>query len=642
MYESLFTPIKIGNVTLKNRLVMPAMHSNTTTAEHTFSEQSIAYLAARAKGGFGLVIPEFLAIDPSGYGTPNEVGIFDDRFLPNLQALVTAVHEAGGKICAQLHHSGIQTKTDCIGMDPLAVSAVPSTKYKSRVHELTVDEIHGLIERYIDAADRARRAGFDFVEVHGAHGYQIEQFLSKATNKRCDEYGGSYKNRARFAVEIIRGIRERCPELPILFRMSANEYMVGGNTPDDAVVYARLAEEAGANAIHISNGSAEGGNIISSYYFDPGFNVVNATKVKNAVSIPVICVGRINDPDLADEIVASGKADLVSLGRQSVCDSEFPKKLLEGRDDEIIHCSGCMQRCAYMPGCEDDDKGISCILNPFSGKESRWHITEAETKKRVAVIGGGVAGLEAAWVLARRGHSVALYEKEPVLGGQFRLAAVPPKKQDLGKAIHTYTALCRHYGVQLHCGTEVTAEQLKAMDVDAVVLSTGAEPIVPRIPGLDTMEHMTANSILRGENVVTGSRVLMVGGGLVGCECAEFLNTYGNHVDIVDMLPDFANGMQKGVRAELLKNLCAAGTAFYPNTKVLELRGGSVVLEQNGETLVRDGYDKVVLAVGSRPVRTLEETAKEAGFDTYVIGDAAKVRDAKFAIYEAAKLGITL
>lgn len=642
MYESLFSPIKIGNVTLKNRLVMPAMHSNTTTPEHTFSEQSIAYLAARAAGGFGLVIPEFLAIDPSGYATPNEVGIFDDRFLPNLKALVTAVHEAGGKICAQLHHGGIQTKTECIGMDPLAVSATPSTKYKSRVHELTVGEIHNLIDRYIDAADRARRAGFDFVEVHGAHGYQIEQFLSKATNKRCDEYGGSYKNRARFAVEIIRGIRARCPELPILFRMSANEYMVGGNTPEDAVIYAKLAEEAGANAIHISNGSAEGGNIISSYYSDPGFNVVNATKVKNTVSIPVICVGRINDPELADTIVASGKADLVSLGRQSVCDSEFPRKLMEGRDDEIIHCTGCMQRCAYMPGCEDDDKGISCMLNPFSGKESRWQITPAEKKKNIAVVGGGVAGLEAAWVLARRGHNVTLYEKKRVLGGQFRLAAVPPKKQDLGKAIHSYAALCRHYGVKMECGTEVTAEQLKTLNADALVLCTGAEPIVPHIPGLDTMKHMTANSLLAGENILTGSRVLLLGGGLVGCECAEFLNIYGNQIDIVDMLPDFAMGMQKGVRAEMFAKLRADGTAFYPNTKVLEFRDGNVVLEQNGETKVVSGYEAVVLAVGSRPVRSLEAAAKEAGIETYVIGDAAKVRDAKYAIYEAAKLGITL
>lgn len=642
MYESVLSPIRIGNVTLKNRFVMPAMHSNTTTAEHMFSEQSIAYLAARARGGFGLVIPEFMAVDPSGYATPNEVGIFDDRFLPNLQQLTTAVHEAGGKICAQLHHGGIQTKTDCIGMNPLAVSAVPSTKYKSPVHVLRVDEIAELVSRYIDAAERAQRAGFDMVEVHGAHGYQIEQFLSKATNKRCDAYGGSYKNRARFATEIIRGIRARCSELPILFRMSANEYMVGGNTPEDVVIYARLAEEAGADAIHISNGSAEGGNIISSYYRDPGFNVENAAKVKAAVSIPVLCVGRINDPELAEEIVASGKADLVSLGRQSVCDSEFPNKLAQGRDDEIFHCTGCMQRCVYMPGCEADDKGISCVLNPFSGKESRWEITAAAIKKRIAIIGGGVAGLEAAWVLARRGHAVRLYEKETDLGGQFRLAAVPPKKQDIGKAVHTYASLCRRYGAEIHCGVTVTDEFVRALDVDAVVICTGAEPIVPKIAGMENVEHMTANSVLRGEYIITGSRVLMIGGGLVGCECAEFLNVYGNQVDIVDLLPDFAMGMQKGVRAELLNRLREDGTEFYPNTRVLAFRDGGVILEQNGAELVKAAYDKVVFAVGSRSVRALEDAARDAGFETYVIGDAAAVRDAKFAIYEAAKLGITL
>lgn len=642
MYEQLFSPIQIGSLTVKNRFVMPAMHSNTGLANHEFSDQSIAYFAARAKGGFGLVITEYLAVDPSGYAAPNQIGIGDDHFLPNLRKLTDAVHAAGGLVCAQLHHAGTQTKTECIGMDPLAVSAVPSTKYQSPVHEMTTEEVYWMIDRYIEAADRAQRAGFDAVEVHGAHGYQVEQFLSKATNKRCDEFGGSYVNRARFATLIIQGIRKKCPGLPILYRLSANEYMEGGNTPDDAVVYARLGEAAGADAIHISNGSASGGGIISSYYADPGFNVVNAAKVKAAVHVPVICVGRINDPALAAEIVADGKADLISLGRQSICDSEFPNKLQQGHEDEIFHCTGCGQRCLYMPGCEPGDTGVSCVLNPFSGKEHRWEIRPAEKKKRIAVIGGGVAGLEAAWVLAKRGHAVTVYEKNSMLGGQLRLAAVAPKKQDFGMAVYSYASLCRRYGAEIRLNTTVTEQMLKDMDVDAVVLCTGAEPIVPNIPGLDGVNHTTANRLLRAESILCGKKVLLIGGGMVGCETAEFLNVYGNQVDIVDMLPEFAKGMQKGIRAELLSKLRSSGTRFFPNTRVLEFQGGEAVTEQNGEEVVMSGYDAVVLAIGSRPYNPLEAASRAAGFDTYVIGDAAKVRDAKFAIYEGAKLGMEL
>lgn len=362
-YKALFEPVNIGSVTLKNRFVMPAMDSSTTTAEHKFSKQSIDYLSARAEGGFGLVIAEFMAVDPSGFATPNQVGIYDDSFIPNLRELTDAIHAKNGKCCAQIHHAGIQTKTSCIGMRPFAVSGIPSTKYKEPVHEMTSREVYALIEKFADAGLRAKKAGFDFVEVHGAHGYLIAQFLSKATNKRCDEFGGSYENRARFASEVIKKIKVRCgSDFPVLFRISADEFMNGGNKIEDAVVYAKLAEKAGADAIHISTGSAAGGNIVTTYYTDPGFNVENAAKVKKAVHVPVICVGRINDPALAEEIIESGQADLISLGRQSICDSEFPNKIYEGREEEIFHCTGCMQRCYYSPDAPSPISAASIIL----------------------------------------------------------------------------------------------------------------------------------------------------------------------------------------------------------------------------------------------------------------------------------------
>ena len=642
-YPKLLEPIKIGNVTLKNRFVMPAMDSSTTTLEHKFTRQSIDYFSARAKGGFALVIAEFMAVDPSGFATPNQVGIYDDSFIPNLKELTDAIHEKNGKCCAQIHHAGIQTKTDTIGMTPLAVSGIPSTKYKEPVREMGTKEVYSMIEKFIEAGYRAKKAGFDFVEVHGAHGYLIAQFLSKATNKRCDEFGGSYGNRARFAAEIIKGIKVRCgSDFPILFRISAEEFMSGGSNINDAVVYAQLAEAAGADAIHVSTGSAAGGNIVTTYYNDPGFNAVNAAKIKNSVNIPVICVGRINDPALANEIIISEKADMISLGRQSICDSEFPNKIYENREQEIFHCTGCMQRCYYSSGCDELDKGISCMINPFTGKEGRWTIKKTKNKKRISIVGGGVAGLEAAWILAKRGHEVSMYEKNAVPGGQYRLAAVAPKKQDLGKTIHTYMELCRHYGVRVFLDTEITEEELKHMNVDTVLLTTGAIPLVPDIPGLKDAGAKLAHDVLSGKHVITDEKVLMIGGGLVGCECAEFLNQYHNVVDIVDMIPEFANGLNKYPRAIMLQSLKDHGSTFYPETRVKEVMSDGIAGIRREEEITLRGYDSVVLALGSKPYNPLEEIARELGLETYVIGDAAKVRDAKFAIFDAAKLALRL
>ena len=642
-YEALFQPIQIGTLTLKNRFVMPAMDSLTVTSEHLFSQQSMDYFAARAAGGFALIITEFMAVDPTGFATQNQAAIYDDAFLPNLKELTERIHEKGGKCCAQLHHGGTLTMSKTCGCTPLAVSGIPSTKYKEPVHEMTKAEIYHLIDRFAEGAERAKKAGYDMVEVHGAHGYLIGQFLSKATNKRCDEFGGSYENRFRFAAEVIKKIKTRCgSDYPVQIRLSANEFMEGGSDEKDLVVYARLAEKAGADCIHVSTGSGAGGNIVTPYYTDPGFNICNAEAVKKAVRIPVIGVGRINDPDLAEEIVASGKADMVSLGRQSICDSEFPNKAYEGREDEIFHCTGCMQRCYYSPGCDELDKGISCMINPFSGKEGRWKITEAEQKKKILIIGGGVAGLEAAWILAKRGHDVSVYEKNDMPGGQYRLAAIPPKKQELGKTVHSYLALGKHYGVRMYTNTEVTEEMLDKMDFDICILATGAKPVVPGIPGLKESGVMLANDVLSGKHVISGKKVLMIGGGLVGCECAEFLNVYGNTVDIVDMIPDFAPGLNKYPRAIMLDSLKAHNSRFYTETKVLEIRKDGITGEKNGEKTGLTGYQAIVLALGSRPFVPLKDKLEQSGKEFYVLGDADTVRDAKYAIFNAAKLAISL
>ena len=633
-YESLLKPIKIGSLTIKNRFVMPAMHSSSAGSDHKFTELSKFYYGQRAKGEFGLIIPEFLAVDKTGYASGNEPSIESDEYLDSLKMVVDAIHEGGGLCAAQLHHAGVETDTSCVGMKPWSVSGLPSLKYKQEAHEMTVDEIEYLKGKYIEAADRAKRVGFDMVEVHCAHGYLGEQFLSVAYNRRSDEYGGSYENRARFVTDIIKGIKEKCgSDYPVQVRISAEEYIPNCMHINDVVVYAKLFEEAGADSISVSAGTPAGGMIVPTHYNRPGFNVENAYKVKQAVNIPVITVGRINDPDLALEIIESGKADLIALGRQSVCDYEFPKKVREGKTEEIYHCTGCMQRCYYGKPLDENDKGMSCMINPFSGKP-HWNIEEATVKKVVAVIGGGVAGLEAAWILAKKGHHVDLFEKSSKLGGQYNYACVASEKQDFGKTVDTLYHIGLNAGVNFHLNTEVSIDDLNNK-YDAVVVSTGAIPIIPRISGIEC--GVKANDIFAGKTVVGDKKVLILGGGIVGCECAEFLNEYNNSCTIVDMIKEFAPGLNKHVKKDMFTQFKEKGTQLIPETKVAEiLKDGIVTADGN----VLNGYDVVVVAFGSKPYLSIN--TEELTNKVYVVGDANKVRDAKHAIFEAAKTALEI
>ena len=642
-YDVLFQPIKIGTLTIKNRFVMPAMESGTTTPEHTFSDASIGYFTARARGGFGLIIADYMAISEDGIGVKTEAGLWDDRFINEHRRLTDAVHAENGKIFAQLHHSGMMCVKETTGVEPKGPSAIASPNYMEPVTEYTTEEVYGFIEKYAQAARRAKLAGFDGVEVHGAHGYQIAQFLSKFSNKRVDEFGGSYENRFRFAAMIIRRVKVLCgTDFPVLFRISADEYMDAGCTPHDAYLYASMAEAAGADAIHVSTGTGIGGNVVTPQYFEPGFNVDHAERIKHYVKVPVITVGRINDPFLVWQIVKTGRADMVSLGRQSICDPEFPNKVYEGRTEEIFRCTGCMQRCYYAKGCEESDTGVSCVVNPFSGKETRWKIEEAKKKKKILIAGAGPAGLEAAWILAKRGHDVTVFEKNDTPGGNYRLAAVPPKKQDLGSTIATYMVLCRKYGAKVRMNTEVTEEFLAEENPDVVILATGAVPLTPPIPGLAEHAPVPATEILQGKTLISGENILIIGGGLVGCETAEFLHIYHNRMTIVDMQDALAKEAVKRSRAVLMQRLEAAGTKAYVSTKVLEIFPDGIRAEKDGKELSLRGFDRVVMALGFRAYNPLQEAAEKYAGEVYAVGDAKRARDAKLAIYEAAKLAVEI
>ncbi|WP_213951792.1 FAD-dependent oxidoreductase [Tepidanaerobacter syntrophicus] len=641
-FPVLLSPIKIGTMEVRNRFVVPPMGTNFANPDGSVSKQLIDYLAARSKGGYGLIIVEVTAIDPLGKAIPWQPGIWDDKFVPGWKELVDEVHKYGAKIVVQLHHAGRQTTHEVIGSQPVAPSPIPCPVDREIPRELTTEEVYDLIEKFGDAAVRARDAGFDGVEVHGAHGYLIAQFMSAYSNKRIDEFGGDLTSRMKFPVDIVKNIRAKVGNgYPIIFRFSGDERVPGGRTIDESRVVAEKMEKAGVNALHVSTGVY--GSIpwlIAPSAVPPAYNVYAAEEIKKVVKIPVIAVGRINDPNLAEDILEGGKADLVSLGRESIADPELPNKTAAGMINEISPCIGCMQACV---GYLFDPKylKISCLVNPFTGREGELKIEKAAAPKKVVVVGGGPGGLEAAWVAAKKGHKVTVYEKEEVLGGQYRIGAIPPTKQDILKALRYYITMGKKYGVEYKMGVEATEELILEENPDAVILATGGVPLMPNIKGIDNPKFVKAIDVLEGKKEV-GMNVLVVGGGMVGVETADFLGEHLHKVTIVEMLPEIAKDEQDAVKYFLLKRLNEYGVKAITGATVKEFLDDGVVCEKDGKEEKIAGFDTVILAMGAKAYNPLEEKIKGKVPELYVIGDAVKARKAVEAIEEGARAAVKI
>ena len=633
----LFQPVNIGKMELKNRLVVPPMGTGFSAPDGTMTDRLIEYQEARARGGFGLIILEITSIDPLGNGAPSELGIWDDKFIPGLSRLVGRIHAAGAKIAVQLHHAGRETFSSNLGgQQPVAPSPIPDPIVREVPRELTVEEIKALVEAYAQGARRAKESGFDAVELHGAHGYLIAQFMSAYANKRTDEYGGDFERFLRFPLEILQRVRELVgPDYPVLFRISADEAVPQGRTLEESVVVAKRLVEAGVDALHVSIGVYESFHLTSAPpAMEPGFNAAAAATIKRAVSVPVIAVGRIIDPSIAEDIISSGKADLVAIGRSSLTDPEFAIKAKEGRPDDIVKCLSCNEGCIDMLML--GNAGITCIQNPALGREAEYASAGAAKAKKVVVAGGGPAGLEAARTAAIWGHNVTLYEKGDALGGQVLLAAVPPTKEIWLEVVRSRVKDLQRLGVQIKLGCELTPQMVKQLSPDVLIVATGSAPLFPDIPGVDRDNVVTAQDVLSGTAV--GSRVVVVGGGLVGCETADYLAHQGKDVTIVEMLRHTAQDISPAARYFLRRRLKAGNVKILTSTPVKAITDEGVVINPESGERTLGPVDTVVLATGARSVNDLSAEVKKLVPEVYVIGDATSPGKVLQAVQQATEV----
>lgn len=665
-YKKLLQPGRIGKMELRNRMIMPGMGTNLAAADGTVSDVIVNYYARRANGGIGLIITEVCCPDPSGRVIPGEIEATYNYFMPGLSRIPHAIHSGGAKACLQLAHGGCFASEGVTGQRPLTPSGkVTMLLPDENPQYMTVEQIHQLEEAYGDAAHRAMVCGFDAVELHGAHGYMPLQFLSAYTNQRTDEYGGSLENRARFALETIRKIKEKtAPDFPLIYRLSGEEDVPDGITLEEACEFAKLAEAAGADAIHVTGGTWD--SRLQNYFDvlagkkDPaGLNLSNgvaislwvppnytpraslahlAAGVKKAVSIPVIAVCSIT-PEKGEEILEKNDADFISFGRQTIADPDWPDKIREGRPEDIRRCL----RCNECLGQVMDNCGISCAVNPEGGHEHEPYVKDYPTDrpKKVAVVGAGPAGIYAALEAQKRGHKVTLFEKNDYLGGQLKYVSKPDFKLDYKDFTEYLVNAAQKSDVEICLNTEATVDLLKEGGFEAIIVATGAEPFIPAsIAGTKGENILNPLAVIEDSEAV-GDTVLVAGAGLVGCEVAMMLAEQGKKVTMIDMLPSACPDLTIYTKWVLDAKLAELGIKMKGNRVIQEMTGSKIVVKNEAGDIEQYEADSVVCALGLKPRRELLEKLREELPDVHIIpvGDVNQARKIIQATHEGFHAG---
>jgi len=648
MIDPLFQPITINRMEVKNRIFMPAMHMNMA-GNYAVSDRLVDFYAERARGGAGMITVGYATVDELS-GNPGNIGAHKDIYIPGLTRLATAIRDNGARSSVQLNHAGRYNHSMLTGgRQPVAPSPIPSRLTRETPHELEIAEIEEIISRFAQAAGRVKESGFDAVEILSGTGYLISEFLSPFTNKREDRYGGDFEGRIRFGLEIIRAVRSCVGAgFPLLVRMNGNEFMKGGSTRTELQDYAVWLAEASVDALCINVGwhEAQVPQIVTEV--PRGVFGYLARGIKERVSIPVIASHRINDPELAREMIADGYCDMVALGRALIADPYFPEKARSGHEADIVHCVACGQGC-----CDNlfKMKAVECLCNPRAGYERSRAITRVDSPLIVVVVGGGAAGMSAAVAATERGHRVTLHESGCCLGGQLLLAGAPPGREEFRELAADLERQLELSGATVVFNSSIDEQFLNETRPDAVILATGGRPIALPVPGADLPHVVQAWDVLTGA-ASTGRRVVVIGGGAVGIETAlllaekgtlsgealKFLLVHGaesveelyglathgsKDVTVVEMLVKLGKNFGRSTRWGMLQDVERYGVTSRTTARVIEITPDSVRIEHEG-AIEEIPADSVVLAVGTRSHNPLQEVVAASGIPFRVVGDAVQ------------------
>jgi len=625
--KNLFQPIKLGEMELENRIVFLAVHTGHGDNDMV-TERLKNFYAERARGGAGLLITGITMPSSLGRPMPGLMGIYHDRFITGLRQLVDVVHAEGTKIAAQLGIQYYWARGEGAPVEEVAPSEV-STRRDSAPRALSVAEIHQIIEDFSEGVRRARDAGFDAVEFHCGIGYLINRFLSPCTNKRTDDYGGTLENRMRFLLEIIESSKRKAgSDYPLICRISGEEFMEGGHTLEDSKKLAPVLERAGVHCLSMQAGWHECPRPLVHMSVPRGAFVYIAEEIKKVVSIPVVAAYRINDPILADRIIAEGRADLIGMARPLIADPELPNKAKEGRFDDIRPCIACGH-------CLDTVMGgmpMACAVNPQVGREAEYTIEPAKRSKKVFVIGGGPAGMVAATVAAKRGHQVSLFEKGDRLGGNLLLAAVPSYKGEIANLTRHLETQVKKSGAQIRLGEEISAKTVEEGKPEVVIVATGASAKLADLPGVKGDNVALALDVLAGKQDV-GKRVIVVGGEMVGCEVADFLAEKGKKITLLARRERVGDDIGRTARWIILKRLRDAGVRMETKVDVVDITATGVkgIRRNGGESEFFEG-DSVVLAVGLSPNRELAKLPRPSKGDS-ASPERSSLKDAHRSTY---------